>query len=71
MRQGSIHGASGVRIQERPLGLAGLANDQVYVETEVTAVSTGTELGYEAHSVRTRGGQAIAASVILMPNAMV
>jgi threonine dehydrogenase-like Zn-dependent dehydrogenase len=39
-----MYGARDLRLEERPLEAA-LEADQVYVETEVTALSTGTDLG--------------------------
>lgn len=41
--QAIMYGAGDLRLEERPLGP--LAPDEVYVETEVTALSTGTDLG--------------------------
>ncbi len=45
MKQAILYGAGDLRIEERPLDVDGLKDDQVYVETEVTALSTGTDLG--------------------------
>ena len=45
MRQAILYGAGDLRIEERHLDLDALKDDQVYVETEVTALSTGTDLG--------------------------
>jgi threonine dehydrogenase-like Zn-dependent dehydrogenase len=45
MKQAILYGAGDLRIEERPLDADGLKDDQVYVETEVTALSTGTDLG--------------------------
>ncbi len=45
MKQVILHGAGDLRLEDRPLDLDGLKADQVYVETEVTALSTGTDLG--------------------------
>ena len=39
-----MHGARDLRLEEHPLATA-LGVDQVYVETEVSALSTGTDLG--------------------------
>ncbi len=44
MRQAILHGARDLRIEERELDPERLWPDQVYVETEVTALSTGTDL---------------------------
>lgn len=41
--QAIMYGAGDLRLEERPLGMLG--SDEVYVETEVTALSTGTDLG--------------------------
>lgn len=45
MKQAILHGAGDLRLEDRPLDPHPLAPDQVYVETEVTALSTGTDLG--------------------------
>lgn len=45
MKQAILHGAGDLRIEERELNSAAIAADQVYVETLVTALSTGTDLG--------------------------
>lgn len=45
MRQAILYGAGDLRIEERALNVADLQPDQIYVETEVTALSTGTDLG--------------------------
>lgn len=45
MIQAIMYGAGDLRLEERPLDTANLAPGQVYVETEVTALSTGTDLG--------------------------
>jgi threonine dehydrogenase-like Zn-dependent dehydrogenase len=45
MKQAILYGAGDLRIEERPLDIDGLKDDQLYVETEVTALSTGTDLG--------------------------
>jgi threonine dehydrogenase-like Zn-dependent dehydrogenase len=44
MKQAIIYGAADLRLEESPLDPTRLADDQVYTETEVTAISTGTEL---------------------------
>lgn len=41
--QAILYGARDLRLEERPLGTLGA--NEVYVETEVTALSTGTDLG--------------------------
>jgi threonine dehydrogenase-like Zn-dependent dehydrogenase len=40
-----MHGAGDLRLEERPFDQSPLGHDEVYVETEVTALSTGTDLG--------------------------
>ena len=45
IKQAIIYGPEDLRIEERPLDVDYLDPDQVYVETEVTALSTGTDLG--------------------------
>ncbi len=45
MKQAILYGAGDLRIEERPLDPASIEADQVYVKTEVTAFSTGTDLG--------------------------
>lgn len=40
-----LYGAGDLRLEETPLNSSELAPDEVYVETEVTALSTGTDLG--------------------------
>lgn len=45
MRQAILYGAGDLRMEERPLDPGALTPGQVYVETEVTALSTGTDLG--------------------------
>jgi NADPH:quinone reductase-like Zn-dependent oxidoreductase len=45
MKQAILYGAGDLRIEERPLDIDSLNDHQVYVETEVTALSTGTDLG--------------------------
>src|SRR6266568_4348646 len=45
MLQAIMHGAGDLRLEERPLDPESIARDQVYVKTEVTALSTGTDLG--------------------------
>jgi len=56
MKQATLYGAGDLRLQERPLGSDQLEDDQVYVKTEVTALSTGTDLGnYEGRSTEPPG----------------
>src|SRR6478609_1410830 len=45
MRRAILYGAGDLRFQDSPLDIDHLEADQVYVETEVTALSTGTDLG--------------------------
>lgn len=45
MKQAMLYGAGDLRIEDRALDPEHLQPDQVYVETEVTALSTGTDLG--------------------------
>ena len=45
MKQAILYGAGDLRIEERSLDPKLLQADQVYVETQVTALSTGTDLG--------------------------
>jgi threonine dehydrogenase-like Zn-dependent dehydrogenase len=45
VRQAVLYGAGDLRIEERALDSASLDPDAVYVETEVSALSTGTDLG--------------------------
>ncbi|HZT30984.1 MAG TPA: zinc-binding dehydrogenase [Bryobacteraceae bacterium] len=45
MRQAILYGAGDLRIEERSLDPDALRDDEVYVETEVSALSTGTDLG--------------------------
>jgi len=44
MKQAILYGAGDLRMENRALDLATLASDQIYVETEITALSTGTDL---------------------------
>lgn len=56
MRQAILYGAGDLRLEECPLAHDGLREGQVYVETEVTALSTGTDLGnYEGRSTELPG----------------
>jgi len=56
MKQAVLYGAGDLRIEKRQLPLTDLRDDQVYVETEVTALSTGTDLGnYEGRSTELPG----------------
>lgn len=45
MLQAILYGAGDLRLEERPLDPNAIAADEVYVETEVSALSTGTDLG--------------------------
>lgn len=45
MKQAILYGAGNLILEERPLATDSLEPDQVYVETEVSALSTGTDLG--------------------------
>ena len=45
MKQAILYGAGDLRFEDRPLDTANLEAGQIYVETEVTALSTGTDLG--------------------------
>jgi threonine dehydrogenase-like Zn-dependent dehydrogenase len=45
VKQAILYGAGDLRIEERPLNTDELEPSQVYVQTEVTALSTGTDLG--------------------------
>jgi threonine dehydrogenase-like Zn-dependent dehydrogenase len=45
MKQAILYGAGDLRIEERPLDIDSLKDRQVHVQTEVTALSTGTDLG--------------------------
>ncbi|HWB95707.1 MAG TPA: zinc-binding alcohol dehydrogenase [Bryobacteraceae bacterium] len=56
MRQAILYGAGDLRIEDRPLDPDTLRDDEVYVETEVSALSTGTDLGnYLGHSTELPG----------------
>ena len=45
MKTAILYGAGDLRLDERPLDPDSLRPEEVYVETEVTALSTGTDLG--------------------------
>jgi hypothetical protein len=45
MKQAILYGARDLRMEEKALDIDSLTDQQVYVETEVTALSTGTDLG--------------------------
>jgi threonine dehydrogenase-like Zn-dependent dehydrogenase len=45
MLQAILYGAGDLRLEEHPLEHANLSPGEIYVETEVTALSTGTDLG--------------------------
>jgi len=56
MKQAILYGAGDLRMEDKPLDPGGLKDDEVYVETEVTALSTGTDLGnYLGHSTDVPG----------------
>ena len=56
MKQAILYGPSDLRFEDRSLNLNDLGNDDVYVEVEVTALSTGTDLGnYEGRSTEVPG----------------
>jgi len=56
MKQAILYGAGDLRLEERPLPLENLAAGQVHIQTEVTAFSTGTDLGnYEGRSTEVPG----------------
>lgn len=45
MRQAILYGAGDLRVEDHPLEVDHLGCDQAVIETEVTALSTGTDLG--------------------------
>ncbi|MEZ5399597.1 MAG: zinc-binding alcohol dehydrogenase [Bryobacteraceae bacterium] len=45
MLQAVLYGAGDLRFEEKAIDASTLAPDEIYVETEVTALSTGTDLG--------------------------
>ena len=45
MKQAILYGARDLRIEDTPLDCANLQSDQLYAETVVSALSTGTDLG--------------------------
>jgi hypothetical protein len=45
MKQAILYGAGDLRLEERPLSLTALGDDRIAIKTEVTAFSTGTDLG--------------------------
>jgi threonine dehydrogenase-like Zn-dependent dehydrogenase len=45
MKQAMLHGPCDLRIEEMDLDIDNLAPDQIWVQTEVTALSTGTDRG--------------------------
>jgi len=45
MKQAILYGVGDLRIDDVPLQAEPLQPDQIYVETEVSALSTGTDLG--------------------------
>src|SRR4051794_10379266 len=59
MKQAILYGAGDLRIEERPLDATSIEPDQVFVKTEVTALSTGTDLGnYLGNSTEVPGAPA-------------
>jgi threonine dehydrogenase-like Zn-dependent dehydrogenase len=59
MRKAILYGAGDLRIEEHALDVDALLPNQAYVETEVTALSTGTDLGnYLGHSTFVPGAPA-------------
>src|SRR5438132_1550185 len=56
MKAATLYGARDLRIEDKPLDAEHLADDQIYVETIVSALSTGTDLGnYEGRSTEIGG----------------
>src|SRR5437660_11402269 len=56
MQRAVLYGVGDLRLEEQPFLSDQLEDDQVYVETEVTALSTGTDLGnYEGRSTELPG----------------
>ncbi|MDI9587232.1 MAG: zinc-binding alcohol dehydrogenase [Acidobacteriota bacterium] len=56
MKQAILHGAGDLRLEDRPLETGSLRDGQTLVKTEVTAFSTGTDLGnYEGRSTELPG----------------
>lgn len=45
MLQAILYGAGDLRLEERPLDPNSIGPDEIYVQTEVSALSTGTDLG--------------------------
>ena len=45
MKRAIMYGAGDLRLEDCPLDCERLEPDQLYVETQVTALSTGTDLG--------------------------
>jgi threonine dehydrogenase-like Zn-dependent dehydrogenase len=45
MKKAILYGAGDLRLEDVPLRIGSLEADQIYVETEITALSTGTDLG--------------------------
>lgn len=45
MRQAILYGQGDLRLEERPIDAGSLQSGMLYVETEVSALSTGTDLG--------------------------
>jgi threonine dehydrogenase-like Zn-dependent dehydrogenase len=56
MMQAMLYGAGDLRLERRPLDPSALGPNEVFVHTEVTALSTGTDLGnYEGRSTEVPG----------------
>jgi threonine dehydrogenase-like Zn-dependent dehydrogenase len=56
IHQAMLHGAGDLRIEEREIDLSNLAAGEAFVDTQVTALSTGTDLGnYEGRSSEVPG----------------
>ncbi len=44
LKQAILYGARDLRLEDRPLDAGALLPDEIYIETEITALSTGTDL---------------------------
>jgi len=56
IHQAMLYGAGDLRLEEREIDLANLAPGEAFIETQVTALSTGTDLGnYEGRSTEVPG----------------
>ncbi len=59
IRQAILYGAGDLRIEEQELDVTSLSAGQAFVETQVTALSTGTDLGnFEGRSLEVPGAPA-------------